>query len=183
MTSCYRQRKLLIQNHLRHVNRNKTVELCYRLIRPEPEQRSSLHRYVSAGNTYEDNSLEYRRFLAGSGRGIGVEPYLRIREIKVWEPLSVALTPLVPSADFDSDNDVDGTDFLTWGRGHGITSGVTHAMGDANCDGVIGWGDLETWQSQFGSPAPLSAAGSIPEPTTSGLALAVLCLAVGRRYI
>ena len=39
------------------------------------------------------------------------------------------------SADFDGDNDVDGTDFLIWQRGLGLNGQQNNAQGDANGDG------------------------------------------------
>jgi hypothetical protein len=65
----------------------------------------------------------------------------------------------VPSGDFDGDGDVDGRDFLTWQRNNGSAA------------------DLAIWQQQYGSSGPLSAATSIPEPTTS--TALILLLAAG----
>lgn len=65
-----------------------------------------------------------------------------------------------PSADFDNDGDVDGTDFLVWQQGFGTTF-------DTN--------DLATWQNQFGSTPSNAVIGTVPEPTS----MALLGLAIG----
>ena len=77
---------------------------------------------------------------------------------------------------------VDGFDFLTLQRNLGTVGPMaTHAKGDANGDDFINDADLAVWEAQYGSPPPLAAIGAVPEPTTSALALAALCLAIGRR--
>jgi hypothetical protein len=128
-------------------------------------------------------SREYRTFLSTSSDGwISVEPYLHIRMIQVWEPISVTLLPAAePSADFDSSGLVDGGDFLTWQRGHGITVGATHEMGDADYDGAVGWDDLEVWQTQYGNATPPVAAFAVPEPASVALLLTCLVPALVRR--
>ena len=74
----------------------------------------------------------------------------------------VALIAGLPG-DFDFDNDVDGDDFLVW-----------------QIDPSVG--SLSDWETNYGTVVPLSAASAaVPEPTTCTLALAALCLAVGRR--
>ena len=81
------------------------------------------------------------------------------------------LTPLF-SADFNDDNTVDGTGFLTIQRNYGITNGATFAQGDANKDGKVDQADLHVWNTFFGtSPNALSAL-VVPEPA-SGLLFAV----------
>lgn len=71
------------------------------------------------------------------------------------------------SADFDGDSDVDGGDFLEWQRGE-----VTNPPSAE---------DLAHWETQFGTSSTLSAAASIPEPSTLLLgALAVVGLLVER---
>ncbi len=56
-------------------------------------------------------------------------------------------------ADFDLDGDFDGTDFLTWQRGHG-SMGASHSDGDANLDGVVDASDLAAWRVTYGGAAP-----------------------------
>ena len=75
-------------------------------------------------------------------------------------------------ADFDNDDDVDGSDFLIWQRGFGV--GNSNATGDANGNGVVDAADLAIWKTQFGVAA-VATAGAVPEPTS--LAMGVLgCL-------
>lgn len=81
-----------------------------------------------------------------------------------------------PDADFDQDGDVDGDDFLTWQRGHGIQApNATRDDGDADGDQAVDGTDLGIWQSQFGSTTALPAQSAVPEPSSLLLlALAVL---------
>ena len=70
-----------------------------------------------------------------------------------------------PSADFDTDGDVDGADFLAWQRGFGTQiPNATLADGDADNDQDVDAADLGIWQGQFGSsalPLAASSAGSL----------------------
>ncbi|WP_168205077.1 esterase-like activity of phytase family protein [Bythopirellula goksoeyrii] len=78
-----------------------------------------------------------------------------------------------PSADFDSDGDIDGSDFLSWQRGVGISIGATHAEGDADRDGDVDADDLAFWQSAYS--APLSGLPlAVPEPLSNTLLLGLL---------
>ena len=77
----------------------------------------------------------------------------------------------VTNADFDSDSDIDGKDFLTWQRGFGLAS-PTFAQGDANDDDAVDGLDLTAWEQQFGGPPALSALQTVPEP--SGLVLSLV---------
>ena len=80
----------------------------------------------------------------------------------VWSAVNEA-TFVVPNADFDSDGDVDGFDFLTWQRGVGATSGATLADGDADQDQAVDAEDLTVWQDQYGpTTAAVIAAASAP---------------------
>lgn len=55
------------------------------------------------------------------------------------------------TADFDTDTDVDGTDFLFWQRGFGSGPGATQSSGDASLDGFVDGLDLTRWQDEFGT--------------------------------
>jgi hypothetical protein len=66
------------------------------------------------------------------------------------------------SADFDSDGDVDGEDFLTWQRGLGVEAGATRSDGDANGDQLVRGDDLAVWQSEFDS----ASSTALPEPAS-----------------
>ncbi len=70
------------------------------------------------------------------------------------------------NADFDSDKDVDGSDFLIWQRGFGILSGAARNDGDANGDGLVNEADLDLWRNQFSTSASQSATTTVPEPPT-----------------
>ncbi|MGI9428197.1 MAG: hypothetical protein ACR2NM_06035, partial [Bythopirellula sp.] len=76
----------------------------------------------------------------------------------------IALMTEAPSmpGDYDSDGDIDGADFLKWQRDNGAAEG------------------LSDWQENYGNP-PV-AVQIVPEPTTSALAFATLCLAMLRRH-
>ncbi|MBA4106855.1 MAG: hypothetical protein C0485_13975 [Pirellula sp.] len=76
------------------------------------------------------------------------------------------------SADFDSDLDVDGADFLTWQRGLGA-SGVaaTRSNGNADGDNDVDGADLAVWKAQFDSSAAVAAASvNAAAPTASASA-------------
>jgi len=86
----------------------------------------------------------------------------------------------LPTADFDSDGDVDGADFLEWQRGFGSTGTVNLAKGDSNGDDQVNSVDLIHWGNQFGSNPQSGATATIPEPSgfllTLGFAVALqLC--------
>jgi T5SS/PEP-CTERM-associated repeat protein/autotransporter-associated beta strand protein len=80
---------------------------------------------------------------------------------------SVTLSVVGSSGDFDSDGQVDGSDFLLWQRNLGVTSGAQRGQGDANGDGAVNASDLAIWETQFGShPGASLASTSIPEPAS-----------------
>ena len=83
------------------------------------------------------------------------------------------------NADFDSDGDVDGKDFLIWQRGYG--SGTTRAQGDANGSGTVTGADLTVWQGQYGGTGGLAAI-AVPEPTNIAL-LTLALLGCGPRVM
>ncbi len=76
-------------------------------------------------------------------------------------------SPQIVSADFDQDDDVDGTDFLSWQRGFGIAGGAKRDEGDADVDGKVDGDDLNVWQTNYGTTtnlaAPLAASTSEKE--------------------
>jgi len=82
---------------------------------------------------------------------------------------------LTLSGDFEPDEDVDGTDFLTWQRNLG-TSGPA---GDANHDGVVDGSDLAAWEQNYGSGGvgTIARSTTVPEPST--LLLVAFGLATG----
>jgi len=54
--------------------------------------------------------------------------------------------------DFDSDNDIDGADFLAWQRGESPSS--------------LSASDLADWETNFGTVAPITSIAAVPEPST-----------------
>jgi hypothetical protein len=100
---------------------------------------------------------------------------------------NIALVDLFPdNADFDSDGDVDGRDFLAWQRGFGTAGTATLADGDANGDGNVNELDLEIWQSQYGTSNESelqSISSQVPEPSSLWLCfLTVLATGGSRRW-
>ncbi|MCH8840046.1 MAG: hypothetical protein IH831_05090, partial [Planctomycetes bacterium] len=78
--------------------------------------------------------------------------------------LTINLVSGILPGDYNLDGIVDGEDFLLWQRDPSV-------------------GSLAVWEANYGMVAPLSAnSAAVPEPTTSALALAALCLAIGRRH-
>ena len=81
----------------------------------------------------------------------------------VFSNVSVT-TPPLPNADFDSDGDIDGRDFLAWQRGYGIQApNATKADGDADNDLDVDGDDLGIWQEQFGTAGAMAAAALLSE--------------------
>ncbi|MBA3483332.1 MAG: endonuclease [Pirellulales bacterium] len=96
-------------------------------------------------------------------------------------PMSLTLTGVIEpatvaeGADFDSDGDVDGGDFLAWQQGLG-TAGAMLSDGDANDDQIVDGEDLTVWTSQFGQ-TPGTPAQVVPEPTAAWLGIGALAAA------
>ncbi len=89
------------------------------------------------------------------------------------------------TADFDSDNDTDGADFLAWQRGFGIDANATLAQGDADGNGTVDEYDLQIWSTTFGlgtsGGALRNTAFVVPEPSCGVSALWVFFLFLGSR--
>ena len=69
-------------------------------------------------------------------------------------------------ADFDSDGDVDGNDFLAWQNGFGIGVGAVLEDGDANGDGAVDGDDFLIWQAAFAPAAGHGGADPIRRDTS-----------------
>lgn len=99
-----------------------------------------------------------------------------------YDPLSdlttIQVGGMADSADFDSDGDVDGEDFLIWQRG--FESGSTLAEGDANNDSQVTGADLLIWEEQFGT-APAEMVSVVPEPNFIGMAIVVAMVSLSMR--
>ena len=84
-------------------------------------------------------------------------------DLATWEANYSTANPQL-AGDFDGNGDVNGFDFLHWQRDPSV-------------------GSLADWEANYGTVATLSAtAAAVPEPTTSALTLAALCLAMSRRW-
>jgi hypothetical protein len=81
-----------------------------------------------------------------------------------WSALTEA-TFVVPNADFDANNVVNGFDFLLWQRGFGTTD-ATPADGDADLDGDVDGDDLAAVEQQFGLGAPELVVAAITSPAS-----------------
>ena len=71
----------------------------------------------------------------------------------------------------DGDADIDGSDFLAWQRGNGL-SGVGAALGDLSGDTTVDDYDLWLWSQNFGATAAVNTAATsqgVPEPSSISL--------------
>ena len=84
-------------------------------------------------------------------------------------------------ADFDSDGDVDGRDYLIWQKGFGTLASATLADSDADGDGDVDDSDLSIWQSNFGAVIAGAPTSAVPELSTAILvALGTVTMSFGR---
>jgi hypothetical protein len=79
---------------------------------------------------------------------------------------------LAPSADFDDDGFITGSDFLAWQRGNGKLLNATHADGDADGDGDVDSDDRLVFLTQYNSLLGTAAVAlaAVPEPSSVLLA-------------
>jgi len=126
--------------------------------------------------------------------------------LATWDGESGHHVEFVAPGDFNVDGTYDGLDFLKWQRGESpdplsasdladweANYGMTNSQlaGDFNLNGIVDgedfllWqrnpsvGSLADWEANYGMVATLSAtSAAVPEPTTTALALAALCLAM-----
>jgi hypothetical protein len=86
---------------------------------------------------------------------------------------NVEFISTVADADFNNNNFVEGSDFLTWQSKFGGPGTAT--TGDANGDNIVNGVDFAIWKSQFGGPPPaLASARAVPEPAMGIVALVAL---------
>lgn len=78
----------------------------------------------------------------------------------------------IENADFNSDGEVDGADYLVWQRG--LLAGASLAEGDANGDMTVDNLDLAVWQQQYGTQPIVPSVASVPEPSSVMLMLIAL---------
>lgn len=82
---------------------------------------------------------------------------------------------LLEDADFDADEDVDGTDLLAWQRG--FAAGMSQAEGDANGDMLVDADDLAIWEQQYdGGQSLQGLSATVPEPFSATIGLSALVL-------
>jgi len=85
------------------------------------------------------------------GRGA---PFVRVSGGRI----DAGAVELHAAADFDTDSDVDGFDFLAWQRGFGASgAAATKANGNADGDSDVDAVDFGLWRAQFGDPPGASA--------------------------
>ena len=141
--------------------------LLHRLVVGSPAINAGNNAEVLAGVTTDQRGTGFARIIGG------------IVDIGAFESQT-----LVPSADFDTDGDVDGADFLAWQRGFGTTS-PTPSEGDADFDADVDAADLGIWQTNYGSGTPLlAAATSGPQPVASAALIdAAIALSIESRPV
>lgn len=113
---------------------------------------------------------QYRDPFDGENPFTGIDDQLTAAFVSplIWEIDVLAQSAAPSSADFNSDQRIDGADLMIWQRGFGVLGAGSQATGDANGDHNVDGLDLAIWKNQFGAPSPASA---IPEPTSLGLGL------------
>ncbi|QEG34709.1 metallophosphoesterase [Bythopirellula goksoeyrii] len=145
-----------------------------------------VHEIVFNAQEQPNGGNGYIRLMEFMNDGSTVQVRTYSPTLDVWltndrNEFQFQLTPLF-SADFDGDDDIDGSDFLAWQRGFGSTE---FSPGDANNDGMINSLDLAIWQQQYATDAALSSTLSIPEPQTVMLfsVAFALCFSFFRRGV
>jgi len=140
------------------------------------------HYAISAGNPFAGGSwhssvsgLSSRQLADGDWDGWTFEaPPSLMSSAFAANPIAAKATF---SADFDSDSDIDGADFLTWQRGFGTFVDAPPTLGDANGDLRVDELDLQVWSATFGNSAPLRLVRVVPEPSTIAHLFATLVIA------
>ncbi|QEG36894.1 choice-of-anchor Q domain-containing protein [Bythopirellula goksoeyrii] len=119
---------------------------------------------VFDANAFDQRGMPFARVAQGVLTGSPLP--LRI-DIGAYE------AQIPPSADFDSDGDVDGRDFLSWQRGFGKANAV-RADGNSDDDTDVDISDLAAWQVSYGDT------GLLPPPVVAneGATAAVVDLAL-----
>jgi hypothetical protein len=88
---------------------------------------------------------------------------------------SLFAIPVDLESDFNSDERIDGDDFLIWETYFGVVDPFghdVHEFGDADEDSDIDGNDFLIWQSEFGNTIAVAVTTAIiPEPTTILLAM------------
>lgn len=71
-----------------------------------------------------------------------------------------------PNADFNSDNTVDASDYVVWRKNNGVTSGASHADGDADRNGAVDAWDYDVWRLQFGTTPAVGGGTNVGSAAT-----------------
>lgn len=104
-----------------------------------------------------------------------LDPYSKVNWLNGWNPTLSNLPD--PSADLNSDNVINGADYLAVLRDFG--TGAT--SGDTNGDGVVNAIDVMHWQNSFGTTTiAQSQHNLVPEP--SGIVLLLIVVIVSIVY-
>lgn len=129
--------------------------------------------------TWDAGGAAYMGFGSNSTpvEGTVAAPVYRASGIDNLVISAVAAAP-ANNADFDSSGIVDGTDFLIWQRGFGLTGQTSKTNGNANTDSLVDGLDLAEWRAKFGGAPVVSVAASVPEPSTAALVGCLLVLGV-----
>lgn len=125
---------------------------------PSPQLKVNL-RYPSGSAAESGGRIGIWTFQPGS---VALGP-VEFRFVEAFEPVPEL------AADFDSDGDADGYDFLAWQRGRSPNP--------------LSPSDLALWEANYGTVAPLTPTSStVPEPSAWMLcAFGLACLSLTRR--
>ncbi|TWU21399.1 hypothetical protein [Bythopirellula polymerisocia] len=124
-------------------NARNSISHAYQLLQDEAIKQGISPSLLQLKQTYKDALLDYDNLSYDSAKQ------------QANEIIAALVQP--QNADFDTDGDVDGRDFLQWQRGFGAVSGANVSDGDANNDAAVNGLDLILWQEAYGSQsAPLN---------------------------
>lgn len=118
------------------------------------------------------HDVQYREALAWQNVGYNQPPH---PSFWLGEGMPAQEQPLIylaghTSADFNSDGDVDGGDFLAWQRGYGTQApNATKADGDAEGDLDVDGDDLTAWQSEYGQQGTIVAVSTGAAAVTTNM--------------
>ena len=99
------------------------------------------------------------------------------------EPVgAIAWTPSLNTlaGDYDHDEDVDQDDYTFWKSDFGKWVAAANGA-DGNGDGIVNAADYTVWRNNLGSGQSAGFAASVPEPSTSFIAMVGILLALGAR--
>lgn len=160
-----------------------------------PGTQEVTHTWFTNSSTVTLNSpdaqliLENPQLVSGAPKVInGVTGKSYAEDPNTWDPtdwdgvaaVTLQITSQFADPDFNGDNKIDGTDFLIWQRGLGLTGQPDNTTGDATGDGLVNFADLAAWEVSYGQQSATLAA--VPEPESALIAVVTLVtLAMGRQ--